>query len=486
MDHLEITLAARAHCGGRALRSAQYRHRHLEARPLAVTLFQLGAEPFTAAALGWGERPAQLHFRVAGDPRNRDLAFAPLLELAHWFNPRFEAPAEDRETFQRGDETMTRARSAPQVIVANSATAQLLARLGRRLAYLPITGPRPADPALIRLGRHLRFLASRAAYPGQQLLVALTELLNDHWMTSQSELERQSLAALDAFIEPPAGTHGFAAAAVAEDDSVGPIPAAEKDEELGPLVERFNAARAGRTDAAVVKPLLRPIEEHYRPMIRRAWELLWSCRDREARVAEARSVARRWKDDRDAYTAHIDWMKRGGLRRTRHTPRQAAFLLRRLEEDQRLLEAEAACDDPLRMIPYLLQHKAVCGRIVAIDRSHRELATRRMVARPLVTLKSDDPCLIPLGRELWWSEQPGGREFVVHAIPPSEGGCLVTLKLMTGSPDAELPEVGSNGCFSIHNTRPSPFTLLPQTDPWTHQPARGAADIGSIEEEAVR
>jgi hypothetical protein len=485
MDNLEITLAARAHRAGRALRSSQFRHRHLETRPLAVVLYQLGAEPFTASALGWGDRHGQLHFHVAGDPRNRDLAFAPLLEFAHWFNPRFEAPAADRDTFMRGDEELTRARSAPQVIVANTATAQLLARLGRRLAYLPITGPRPADPALVRLGRHLRFLANHVSYPGQQVLVSLTDVLNEHWMTSQSGLERQSLAAMDAFIEPPAGTHGFDAAAAVEDESVGPLPAAEKDEALGPLVQRFNEARAGRTDAATVKPLLAPIEAHYRPMVRRAWDLLWRCRDREIRVREAPSVARRWQEDRDAYTRHIDWIARGGLRRTRHTPRQAAMLMRRMEEAQRLLEAETACDDPLRMIPFLLEHKAVCGRVMAVDRNHRELATKRMASRPLVTVRSDDPCLMPLGKELWWSNQPGEREFVVHAIKSTTNACLVTLKLMTGSPDAELPAVGSGACFSIHNTHPAPFTKLPPTDPWTHRPERAAADFQPIEEEAA-
>jgi hypothetical protein len=76
--------------------------------------------------------------------------------------------------------------------------------------------------------------------PGQQLLVPLTDLLGGHWMTSQSELERQSLPALDAFIDPPDSLHGFEAAALVEDQSVGPVPAGADDERLEPLVERFN------------------------------------------------------------------------------------------------------------------------------------------------------------------------------------------------------------------------------------------------------
>jgi hypothetical protein len=39
---------------------------------------------------------------VAGEPRNRDLAFASLVEFALWFNPCFEAHAIDREDVIRG------------------------------------------------------------------------------------------------------------------------------------------------------------------------------------------------------------------------------------------------------------------------------------------------------------------------------------------------------------------------------------------------
>src|SRR6516164_10543288 len=125
MDHLDAVLAVRAHRQGRALRRSLYRHRRLTAEPLAVVLWQLGAEPFSAAALGSGSRPGELTLSVAGEPRNRDLAFAALLPFARWFNARFEAPRA----------------GATQVIVANAGSAELLGRLGRRLAYLPTDGP---------------------------------------------------------------------------------------------------------------------------------------------------------------------------------------------------------------------------------------------------------------------------------------------------------------------------------------------------------
>ncbi|EQD41431.1 hypothetical protein B1B_14552, partial [mine drainage metagenome] len=226
-------------------------------------------------------------------------------------------------------------------------------------------------------------------------MISLTQLLRDHWVTPQSVLEQLSLPALDAYIQPPEGTHGFYAAAVREVDVVGPVPDGRDDERLAPLVEELNRRRAPSTDPVVVAPLLRDIETHYLSLVLSTWPLLWRCHNREAQYPEAPSVSRRWADDRQAYTGHIDWTMQGGRRRTRQTVRQAAMTLRDLEQEQSRLDAEEACDDPLRMIPYLLDHKAVQGTVVHIDRNHREVARKNRVGRPLVTICSPDPCLMP-------------------------------------------------------------------------------------------
>jgi hypothetical protein len=52
MNHLAAALSARAFRAGRAVRNALCRHRRLLPRPLAVVLYQLGAEPFSV-----GRRP---------------------------------------------------------------------------------------------------------------------------------------------------------------------------------------------------------------------------------------------------------------------------------------------------------------------------------------------------------------------------------------------------------------------------------------------
>ena len=214
------------------------------------------------------------------------------------------------------------------------------------------------------------------------------------------------------------------------------------------------------------------VTAHYGPLLRRAWDLLWRCRDREAALPEARSVGRRWDADRDAYTRHVDWLNRNGLRRTRQTPRQAATTLRNLEEAGRLVEAEEACDDPLRMAADVMANKAVRGTVVAVDLTHREPGPKRMVTRPLVTLRSPDPCLIPVGRDLWWTGQPDGKEFVVEGVTPAPGGGSdVILKLMTSSGTTGLPARGHTACFSVHSTSPAWLGTLPDEDPWTHRAA---------------
>ena len=471
MNHLELALVSRAFTAGRAVRSSTVRHRRLTTRPTVVVLWQLGAEPFTPAAIGWGDDYSKPQMAVAGEPRNRDLAFAALLRFAKWFNPRFEGHAIDRETLTFGERQYTVARTAPQVLVANRATADFLGRIGRRLAYLPTDGARPADPALVRLGRHLRFLWDHHAHPGQQLLVPLTDLMNAHWATAQSAAERESLGALAAFVDPPAGLTGFDASEAAELEPVGPVPDGGDDQRLMPLVEQFNSARQGSTAAETVAPLLAPTIAHFRPMLRRTWELVWNCRRREEELAEAASVGGRWDGDRQAYTRHIDWVAQNGLRRTRQSPRQAAMTLRNLEEAGRLLQAQEACDDPLRMATYVLANKAVRGRVVRVDETHTEPGPKRPVRRPLVVLRSPDPCVIPVGRELWWTGQPGGREFVIDAVREWGGGSEVVLKLATSSAAARLPRAGDVACFSVHSTQPAWLATLPHEEPWTHRAA---------------
>src|SRR5579864_8803352 len=140
MSALDAALSAYAARDGHAYRLGNFRHRRLVAEPIALVAFQLGGEPFALAALAVGQSRERYELTVPGQPLDRRLLFPALLPAARWFNSQFELPWELRTSVtvgSRNPRTEIRAPFAPQVIVSNPGTVQLLRRLGRRLAYLP-------------------------------------------------------------------------------------------------------------------------------------------------------------------------------------------------------------------------------------------------------------------------------------------------------------------------------------------------------------
>ena len=364
----------------------------------------------------------------------------------------------------------------------NVATVALLGRLGRRLAYLPTDGERPADPALVRLGRHLSFVRRRAQFTGQQLVVAAGDLLSSHWQTGMSSYEAASLAALDAWIDPPTGVHAFDAAAEAEAIAVGPQPDHGEGEVADRLVAAFNEARAGSVDPAVVTPLLVDLRAHYDGLVAGTWDLTRRCFDRERGWAEASSVERRFTVDRDEYTRHMEWMNHpsGGRRRARMTARQTAQELHALERAAERTTAEEAIDDPVRMVPWLLAGKALEGTVVRVDDEHREQVGRQRRRRPIVVVACDEPCLMPRGKALYWTGEPAGREYLVEDVTERRGGgSTVTLKLQTDRSKG-LPRAGARACFSELTTGEGYEPFLPLEAPWTHRP-KLAPDMTDLE-----
>lgn len=473
MSYVEALLVAEARKQGRGVRSALVRHRGLTRRPLGLLFWQLGAEPFTAAAVAWGFGPKDCQVVVPGEPRDRELAFRELTKVAHAFNAWFEGPRDE----------------APQIVLANRGNLTLMGRLGRRLAFLPTDGDDPADPELVRFGRHLLFLAKRARFPGQQLVIVLTELMSSHWITELSKLEAQNLPALEAAIAPPKGKTGHAAAFDVENDperiEVGPLPGAKDDTKVGALLTVFNQQRSASgersTDEAVVGPLRRPIEQHYRRLVARGWPLLWRCLERERGFAEARSVPVRWEKDIEALDRHIEWIqKTGGRVRTRQTSAQAAYTLHGYEDAQKQLEAAEALDDRLRMLPYLESNQALGGRVVAVDLEHREQGTRNRVKRQRVTIETEDRCTIVVGKELYWTETPNAAPYEIESVEPIARGSRVVLKHTTGRAP-KYPEDGVDVIFSIHHGPEGFMLMLPRAVPWTHTPHEDAEDE-SLEE----
>jgi hypothetical protein len=419
-----------------------------------------------------------MNFIVVHDPRNRQEFYDEVVPFAVWLDSYFGQFASPRVSRTKRDgAVVTTARSAPQLVVPNAASAELLGRLGRRLAYLA-TSKFTIDKSLVPAGRHLHFLRDHLRMPGQQLVVPLAQLLADHWATPQTNAERMSLPALFAWVDPPTGVHGYDAAEQAEvDTSVGPIPPGAHDEQLYDLLEQRRDLTKQKL-SAVGKD--REVEELWRGLVTPAWDLCWDVLDEELGWPEAASADRRWADDREAYTRHIDWQRAAGHRRVRKTLRQAARAHSDLERALARLTTEEATDDELRMLPYVLRDEAIIGEVVRLDTANRELTARgQRRTFPLVTLTCDHDCRMPLGKELWWGQDPGSKHgWIVREIIPTSrdrSTCTVTLRRVSSSDSrTALPLVGTSACFSM--LKISTFQpLFPKEAnmPWTHERPAG-------------
>lgn len=472
---LSTLLAVRAYEQGHAQRSALCCHRILSPDPFLVCLFGLGAEPFSAAAVGWGRNEERLEVAAAGDPRERRLLFPALEELANDFLPYFEdAFGSAREVSgPRGGNTHLEVDELPQILVPNRDTLLLLGRIGRRVRYLPTDGPTPASEELIRLGAHLDFLRRHAALPGQQLVVVASDLAADHWQTSLNEWESLSLPALDAFIDPPTGVHGHDAAAEADRDPLGPRPDARQDSEVAPLIRALNEGRAKSVDRDVVEPLLAPLKRHYRPLLERAAEITWRCLRRESAFPSARHAAGREEADRNAYARHMSLVGEGIRRRSRLTQAQAISRVAELERADNRLLAQEAVDDPLRMVDVLLCEQAVLGTVTSVDTTHKVAGK----SRPRIELSLEHPSLLEPGERVDWDQLPD-KDWEVAQVSPH------AIELILLNPRAKpLPEVGSAACFTTLSVKDEHFARAPSpTPPWTHVSPVEFEQPGSIEE----
>lgn len=464
MSTLETLQSTEAFVSGQALPAAMARHRRLAEQPMAICLFSLGAEPFSVAAVQWGTDPLGLQRAVAGDPRNRDLLFASLLDFAADFNAFFEAPwATHTVHVNRNGREIAEVAQPPQIIVPNRESIMLLGRLGRRLRFVE-----NAPDELLRLGAHLAFVREHAVVAGQQLIVAATELNDLHFHTPLNDWERGSLAAQEAAIEPPAGTPGHAAAAEVDVTPIGPRPDAVQDDRLRPLLARFNRDRAGATDPATVRPLLGAIDAHYEALLADAWRLTWRTRERLLdALPEARMVGARVAADAEEYVRHMQLMDQGIRRRTRQSVAQAIAARARWEDSSTRVVAQQAYDDPLKMVDVLLAGQAAIGTVRHVDTDHRIQGPTNMVRRPRIELELAGSCPLLPGEAVHWDADPA-RNYEIETVQQRPGsGDLVTLLLLNpGAP--VIPVVGQAMCVATLSIEERFRGGSPSNVPWPY------------------
>ncbi|WP_329276442.1 hypothetical protein [Streptomyces sp. NBC_01451] len=503
---------------GRAQPAATVRHRHLSERPLVlVPLTTAGEAGAPLGALVGDDRDAP-RLLVVPQPRDRDLRFAFLAELADIVLPFIDSHADTVEAAERNEidpETGKRVKvevelcaDAPQLIVPSRAGIDFVRLLGRSMRFRrtaeqdPET-PHPAPPRVPLLGRWFTHYGERARVPGSALLLALTDVLSRHWATGQSTLEDQHLGALLAWIDPPDGMTGAEAALRAElaRDGKGQLlwppagPATDPafdNKLLAPAIENYNRARTALAAAedgesaddrlgeltAAEREIRALVESRTRP----TWDAVWRGLDLLRTLPEGAHAADRWTRDRWSFTGHRDRVTAGEPPQPRRDDAvTAANKLATREREQARLEAQEALDDPLVMAGRRLSGEAFAGEVTDVVMTYSE--GKRPSPRPLVTVRTDDRPQLAERVKVYRSlgGKPQAAEFVGHEDDPGAegsgaGGSVIVLRVVDKmgrgkEPEAgSVPEKGDLVCFTLFEHEQRGGAKLPDADqtPWTH------------------
>ncbi|MFI8169418.1 hypothetical protein ACIGAN_24085 [Streptomyces sp. NPDC085931] len=501
---------------GRAQPAATVRHRHLSDRPLVfVPLVTAGEAGAPLGALVGTDRDAP-RLLVVPQPRDRDLRFAFLADLADVVLPYVEAYGEvveaaertetDPETGKRVKVEVDLCADAPQLVVPSRAGIDLVRLLGRSMRFRrtaeqdPET-PYPAPPRVPLLGRWLTHFGERARVPGSSLLLAMTDVLGRHWATGQSTLEDQHLGALLAWIDPPAGVSGAEAAlrAELERDAQGQLlcppagPATDPafdNKLLAPAIERYDRARtalAAAEDGLQADERLGALtaaEREIRALVlsrtRPTWDAVWRGLDLLRELPPGAHVEERWTRDRWSFTGHRDRVLAGEPPQPRRDDAvTAANKLATREREQARLEAQEALDDPLVMAGRRLSGEAFAGEVTDVVMAYGD--GKRPSPRPLVTVRTDDRP--HLGERAKVYRSLGGRPQSAEFVTAEEDGAYLVLRILDKmgrgkEPEpGSVPEKGDRVCFTLfeHEQRGGAKLPDPEETPWTHGGPPGEA-----------
>ncbi|MFD8970371.1 hypothetical protein ACFV0C_36170 [Streptomyces sp. NPDC059568] len=509
---------------GRAQPLATVRHRRISERPLVlVPLTTAGEAGAPLGALVGTDRDAPRLLTVA-QPRDRDLRFAFLGELAEAVLPYLDAYADVIEPAERNEtdpETGKRIKvevelcvDAPQLIVPSRPGIDFVRLLGRSMRFRrtaeedPET-PYPAPPRVPLLGRWLTHYGERARVPGSSLLLATTDLLNRHWATGQSSLEDQHLGALLAWIDPPGTLSGAEAALRAELDRdrdgqlacppAGPATDPAFDNRLlAPAIERYDRARQelgaaeDGPDAEERLARLTAAERHIRELLlgvlRPTWDAVWHGLDLLRQLPEGARVEERWTRDRWSFTGHRDRVRAGEPPQPRRDDAvTAAQKLASRETAQAQLEAAEALDDPLVLAGRRLSGEAFVGEVTEVEMAYSE--SKRPSPRPLITLRTDDRPHLGERTKVFRSldGKPQSAEFVRYGAgtgqtdedragtgTEEDGTLMLRLTDRMGRSKepapGSVPEKGDRIAWTLfeHDQRVGPKLPDPEETPWTH------------------
>ncbi|MBT2441251.1 hypothetical protein J7E93_14245 [Streptomyces sp. ISL-36] len=493
---------------GRAQPLATVRHRHLSDRPLVLVPLTTAGEAGAPLGALVGTDPEEPRLLVVAQPRDRDLRFAFLADLAEEVLPYIDSFTDTVEAAERNEtdpETGKKVKvevelcaDAPQVIVPSRAGIEYVRLLGRSMRFRrtaeqdPET-PFPAPPRVPLLGRWLTHLGERARVPGSSLLLSATDLLNRHWATGQSSLEDQHLGALLAWIDPPEGESGAEAALRAElgRDRDGQLlcppagPATDPafdNRLLAPAIELFDRARQALASAEDGESADERLGELHRAereirrlivsQLKPTWHAVWRSLDLLRELPEGARVADRWTRDRWSFTGHRDRVTAGEPPQPRRDDAvTAAQKLAARESAQGQLEAQEALDDPLVLAGRRLAGEAFVAEVVEVTMAWSE--SKRPSPRPLLTVRTDDRPHLGEGTKVYRSLE--GKPQTAEFVRQEEDGSLVlrvTDRMGRSKEPAagSVPEKGERIAWTLFEHDQRVGAKLPDREetPWTH------------------
>jgi len=454
---------AQAFAAGRAAPIATVRHLHVHDRPLVLIPLAMAGEANAPLAALVGTEVSAPRLLVVAQPRNRDERFAFVSRLASIVLPYLESFTGVAEpiAIDRGREVRFRFVDAPQVWVPNTGGVDFLRLLGRSTRFRTIDGEYPVEPGVPLLGRWLTFLANSAEVPGSSLLLNAVQALGLHWATGQSGAEDASLAALLAWISPPAGETAFEAARRAE-QSAPAGPATDPDFDNRVLAPLMSAP------AADLPRLTEVLQEVLTP----TWTLMWRTLDLLRELPVGDRVAGRWAGDRDTYSAFVQHLADGGPPQPRRDGAVAAAArLHRLENAATRYAVQRAFDDPLVMAEYRLSGAAFAGVVTLAKADRIDDTGKRPVLRPRIMVQASEPVRVEVGAALTSPARPAQKATVISIT-----GSDVLLELSGGmgrklvAESGSVPEVGERLLLTTLSEAYRPGGSFPDPDdtPWTH------------------
>ncbi|GAA2600385.1 hypothetical protein GCM10010399_34010 [Dactylosporangium fulvum] len=458
-----------------AQRITTVRHTHISRRPLVFIPLALAGEANAPLAAMVGDRPDSPRLFIVPQPRNRDQRFAFAAELGRLMVSYVDSFARQAEDV-RG---RSRFADAPQLLVPNPGGIGFVRLFGRSTRLRRTYGEYAVKPVVPLLGQWLTFFSERAEHPGSSLMLAMTSALGDHWATGQSAVEDANLAALLAWIDPPAGRSPFDAALDAEDPETWPPAGPATDptfdaDRLAPAIDRY-----ARTDGNPVarQQALSRLETALTTQLEPTWQLMWRGVELLNALTPGASVVARWADDRDVYTNYVSHLRGDSPlpQARRDSAVAAARRLSRLERAQALFDSQRALDDPLVMAEYRLTGEAFAGTVVHAEPDRVDASGPRRKLRPHITVRTQDPLRLGAGVSVKsparLSQQAG-----IVAVTPVDGGLDVVLELTGGmgrsltAPPGSVPAVGERVTYSTVSDAYQPGGQFPSAEetPWTH------------------